>query len=126
MTTLVSPNNEAQPAVKVRKALNLRYSGFDQKENTRHYIFRRSLRGEMGMRVVVSAEMFLFRKYPIRVQDGPAFCLHTLMLESEGLEPSLEELPPRVLTDQDAVAYLASLPIPASTKGKREKRVEAS
>jgi hypothetical protein len=110
----------------VRKPLNLRYSGFDQKENTRHYIFRRSLRGEMGMRVVVSAEMFLFRKYQIRVQDGPAFCLHTLMLDNEGLEPSLKELPPRVLTDQDAVAYLASLPVPASTKGKREKHVEAS
>lgn len=80
----------------------------------------------MGMRVVVSAEMFLFLKYRIRVQDGPALCLHTLMLENDGLEPSLEELPPRVLTDQDAVAYLASLPVPASTKGKREKRVEAS
>lgn len=79
----------------------------------------------MGMRVVVSAEMLLFLKHHVRVQDGPALCLHTLALENEGMEPALKESPPRVLTDQDVIAYLATIPVPA-IKGKREKRAEAS
>jgi hypothetical protein len=104
----------------------LRYSGFDQRDDTRNYVFQYSVPGEKAKPIVVSAEISLLVKHRVRIQDGPDLCLHTLMLEIQGVDFSQTGAPRRVLTAEDLLAYLASRPVPAA-KGKRGKRThEAS
>jgi hypothetical protein len=102
---------------------SLRYSGFDQRDNTRHYVFQYCVPGEKARSIVVSAEIPLLVQHHVRIQDGPALCLHALTLEVHGFDPSQIGLPPRVLTAKDLAAYLASLPVPA-IKGKRAKEAD--
>lgn len=103
---------------------SLRYSGFDQRDNTRFYVFQYCMPGEKSRPIVVSAEIPLLVQHHVRIQDGPALCLHTLMLENQGLELSQTGAPKRVLTAQDLLAYLASLPVPV-VKPKRIKEGDA-
>lgn len=103
---------------------SLRYSGFDQRDNTRFYVFQYCMPGEKSRPIVVSAEIPLLVEHHVRIQDGPALCLHTLMLENHGFDLSQTGAPKRVLTAQDLVAYLASLPVPV-VKPKRIKEGDA-
>jgi|SRR5579864_723963 hypothetical protein len=103
---------------------SLRYSGFDQKDNTRYYVFQYCMPGEKARPIVVSADIPLLVAHHVRIQDGPALCLHTLMLENQGSDLVQTSLPKRVLTAQDLLAYLASLPVPV-VKGKRAKEADA-
>jgi hypothetical protein len=98
----------------------LRYSGFDQRDNTRHYVFQYRVGGEKARPIVVSAEIPLLVKYHVRIQDGPALCLRTLVLEMSGFDLSQTGALQRVLTAEDLLAYLASQPVPV-IKGKRPK-----
>ena len=103
---------------------SLRYSGFEQRDNTRYYLFQYCVPGEKGKPIVVSAEIPLLVQHHVRIQDGPALCLHILALENQGFDLSQTGAPKRVLTAQDLLAYLASLPVPV-TKGKRAKETDA-
>lgn len=67
--------------------LDLRYMGFDQAKDVRRYRFDAILGGKLKRRFVVVADMALFRKHHIAVQDGPTLCLHKLM---SGLETAPE------------------------------------
>ena len=64
---------------------SLRYSGFDQRDNTRYYVFQYCVPGVKARPVVISAEIPLLVEHHVRIQDGPALCLHTLMLEISGV-----------------------------------------
>ena len=99
----------------------LRYSGFDQRHNTRYYVFQYSVPGEKARPVVVTADIPLLVKHHVRIQDGPDLCLHTLMSEVGGLDLSQTGALRRALTVQDLLAYLASQPQPSAIKGKRGK-----
>jgi hypothetical protein len=102
----------------------LRYSGFDQRENTRYYMFQyRVSAAEKARAIVVSADIPLLVKHHVRIQDGPDLCLRTLMLEIAGFDASQTGAMERALTAEDLLAYLASQPVPAS-KSKRIKRTE--
>ena len=105
-----------------RARSNLRYSGFDQRDDTRNYVFQYSVPGEKAKPIVVSADISLLVKHHVRIQDGPDVCLHTLMLEIQGVF-SQSGVPRRVLTAEDLIAYLACQPIPV-LKGKRGKRTD--
>jgi hypothetical protein len=105
-------------------AMSIRYSGFDQRNDTRSYVFQYLVLGEKARPIVVSAEIALFLTHHVRIQDGPALCLHTLMSETSGVDLSQAGTLQRQLTAQDVLAYLASQPLPAQAKGKREKRTE--
>jgi hypothetical protein len=104
--------------------MSIRYSGFDQRNDTRSYVFQYLVLGEKARPIVVSAEIALFLTHHVRIQDGPALCLHTLMSETNGVDLSQAGTLQRQLTAQDVLAYLASQPVPAQAKGKREKRSE--
>ena len=121
-TVLKEP--QAVPELKVGGAMSIRYSGFDQRDNTRSYVFQYIVLGEKAKPIVVTVEIPLFLTHQIRIQDGPALCLHTLMLEINGLDFPPTGTLRRQLTAQDVLAYLASRPLPAVVKGKREKRAD--
>ena len=57
----------------------------------------------------------------VRIQDGPALCLHILKLEMHPVDLPEKEVSRHVVTDEDVTAYLASRPKPEPAKGKREK-----
>jgi hypothetical protein len=109
------------PIVDQRSPAVLRYSGFDQVQNTRLYLFQSFVPGEKKKLIVVSAEMSLFVKHQVRIQDGPALCLRILKLEMHPLDLPQKEPTRRVVTDEDMSAYVAARPKPEPAKGKREK-----
>jgi hypothetical protein len=108
------------PRAQERRSPVLRYAGFDQTGDIRAYLFQRVVIAEKNKLIVVAAEISLFVKHRVRIQDGPALCLHVLTLELENLELSEVAAVRRALTENDVVAYLASRPQPAPPKGKRE------
>ena len=97
-----------------RQSQMLRYTGFEQIGSVRTYLFNRVVIGQKSTPMVVTAEIPMFLKYHVSIQEGPALCLHVLSLESA-------EGPSRQLTEDDIVADLAAKPRPAAPKGKRDK-----
>jgi hypothetical protein len=126
MATNATVTNEPQLVSELRSGAatsTLRYSGFDQRDNTRYYVFQYHVAGEKARPIVVSAEIPLLVKHHVRIQDGPDLCLRTLMLEISGFDLSQTGALRRILTAEDLLAYLASQPAPA-TKAKRTKRTD--
>jgi len=125
MATNSTVTNDLQAVGELRAAgpkSTLRYSGFDQQGNTRSYVFQYFVPGEKARPIIISAEIPLLLKHHVRIQDGPALCLYTLMLEIHGVDFCRTAL--RLLTAEDVMAYLASQPTPPANKGKREKRAD--
>jgi len=126
MATNATVTNEPQLTGELRREgamSTLRYYGFDQRDNTRSYVFQYRVAGEKARPIVVSAEIPMLVKHNVRIQDGPALCLRTLLLEISGLDLSQTGALRRVLTAEDLLAYLASRPAPP-IKGKRFKRTD--
>jgi len=98
----------------------LRYAGFEQTGSVRTYLFDHVVIGQKSTKMVVSAEIPLFLKYHVSIQDGPALCLHVLSSAVSNLEAANPIGPSCELTEDDIIAYLASKPKPPE-KGKREK-----
>jgi cold shock CspA family protein len=92
----------------------LRYMGFDQTESIRAYRFERVSPGEGTQTFIVTTDLALFRKHCVRLQEGPALCLHMLTAELLGADSIPRPPLQRALTDQDMLAHLASRPVPAS------------
>ena len=99
----------------------LRYAGFEQTGSVRTYLFDHVVVGQKSTPLVVSAEIPLFLKYHVSIQDGPALCLQVLSSAVSKLEAADTSGPSRELTEDDIVAYLASKPKPPESKNKREK-----
>jgi hypothetical protein len=98
----------------------IRYMGFEQAGNVRTYNFERLVpRGE-AVKAIVSADLSLFLKYHVGIQDGPMLCLRLVMAELDdssalGLSPFR-----RCLTDHDMQCHLASRRLPEKKRfGRR-------
>ena len=64
--------------------MELRYLGFDQKQNTRTYKFDSVANGQPTAHFAVTADLALFLKNRIGIQEGPTLCANKL---SSGPEP---------------------------------------
>ena len=58
--------------------MELRYMGFDQKQNTRTYKFDGVANGQPTVHFVVTADLALFLANRIGIQEGPTLCAHKL------------------------------------------------
>ena len=58
--------------------MELRYLGFDQKQNTRQYKFDGFANGQATLHYVVTADLTLFREHRIGIQEGPTLCANKL------------------------------------------------
>ena len=74
--------------------------GFDQKQNRRAYRFDRVTKGEATIRFVVTADMALFLKHHIGIQEGPVLCARKLSTDLDTLRAGSHEL-----TNDDLLAY---------------------
>lgn len=101
----------------------LQYRGFEQTGNIRAYRFARISRGEQTREYTVSADLALFAKHHVRIQEGPALSLGRLRLSAyaDGSGAPGWVLS-QWLTDADMLAHLASRPAPAKTptSGRRK------
>ena len=96
-----------------RKETTLRYVGFDQTKAIRTYRFERTSMGEETETFAVTTDMALFTKHHIGIQEGPALCLHVLMI---GLDSASVNAPRLAcsLTEEHMLTYLASKPVPGA------------
>ena len=81
-------------------ALELRYVGFDQRDNIRTYKFDGVQKGQPNVRLVVTADLTLFLKHRINIQEGPDLCAHKLSVDSAAIGPHDHQL-----TDEDLLVF---------------------
>ena len=79
--------------------MELRYMGFDQHDNTRSYKFDGLEKGQPAVRLVVTADLSLFLKHHINIQEGPNLCARKLSTHSARLAPHDYQL-----TEEDLLA----------------------
>ena len=87
--------------------MELRYLGFDQTQNTRAYRFEGLTKGEPTLHFVVTADMAMFLRHRIGLQEGPGLCARKLASDAqtprlENVELTNDDL--RALVDARAVA----------------------
>ena len=98
--------------------MQLRYMGFDQTKNIREYRFDGTAAGETTTHFVVSADLALFVRYHVGLQEGPALCLQKLAADLEALCQL-----PHELTGGDLAAYASARAAAAEQKtGSRKSR----
>jgi cold shock CspA family protein len=98
----------------------LRYMGFQQGETGRMYRFENVFPADRQGSFLVAADLSLFAKHRIALQEGPAICLRLLTdeLRDPGCRPATFKLTERHLLD-----FLARRPPPRTSPGpKRIKR----
>jgi cold shock CspA family protein len=109
-----------RPGVECRDSAPPRYMGFEHRGNLRLYRFERIVPGESRTTLVVDADLALFAKHHVGIQEGPAMCLRLLAAALDTAGVAVAQLPPPyVLTDREMLAYLATRPVPGKRAGPR-------
>lgn len=83
--------------------MQLRYMGFDQTEALRIYRFDSIEERAPTIRYIVSADLTLFLKHRVGIQEGPALCARKLTADLEGLMQCEHRL-----TNDDFLAYVSA------------------
>jgi hypothetical protein len=83
--------------------VELRYMGFDQHDNTRAYKFDGVENGQLFVQFVVTADLTLFLKHHVSIQEGPDLCARNLSADPAGLEQHDHQL-----TNEDFLAFAAA------------------
>jgi cold shock CspA family protein len=97
--------------------MQLQYLGFDQIGNIRQYRFDGIARGAETRHFAVDADLALFARHRVSMQEGPTMCLRLLTAElpiTAG-QPNVS----RQLTDADMLSYLSTRAVPAVRKAPR-------
>jgi hypothetical protein len=104
--------------------MQLRYMGFDQQKSTRTYQFDRFENGARHSRVVISADLDLFLRNQVSIQEGPVLCAKKLASDLEQLH-----LGGHWLTNEDLLEFTnaraASQALKAEMRGRQPKRRRA-
>jgi hypothetical protein len=100
-------------------ASQLRYVGFDQAKNIRKYKFDGVAANETTAHFVVNADLALFFRYHVALQEGPALCLKRLSADLEMLRQLPHELTGGDLADH--VSAQAAAAAKRITKRKRRR-----
>ena len=103
-----------------------RYMGFEHMGHVRAYRFMRFSLGEETEIFVVNADVDLFAKHHIGIQEGPGLCLAVLVAEQNAAARGSQRRP-RSLTEADMLAHVAKRPVPAAKHHpKRTPRASTS
>ena len=106
--------------------MQLRYMGFDQSKNIRIYRFDTVAKGQPVGHFIVTADLVLFQKHNVGIQEGPSLCMHRLAEDLEGPSGS-----PHQLTDDDMRSFVTARKAAQSRKTgprnfKRSQKTAAS
>ena len=80
--------------------MELRYMGFDQHGNMRAYKFDSVEKGQAIARLVVTADLTLFLKHHINIQEGPDLCARKLSADPAAIGQHDHQL-----TNEDLLAF---------------------
>mgnify|MGYP000465854221 CR=1 FL=1 len=97
----------------------LRYVGFEHRGNTRAYFFEYVVPGVEKRTFTVHADLTLFVKHHVGMQEGPALCLRLLTADPDIAEARPPESLDLSLTDQEMQAYVANRPLPRAKHGPK-------
>jgi hypothetical protein len=100
-----------QNSLRRESLMQLRYMGFDQTQNIRVYRFDSVAKGEPVGHFVVSADLVLFQKHHVAIQEGPTLSMQRLAVDLEGLSPSLHQL-----TESDFLDFVSARSLAQSRK----------
>ena len=96
--------------------MEIRYLGFDQRQNSRVYRFDVRIDGHQTKQVSVSADIAVFRNHSVGIQEGPALCGNKLTADLErGWEGEHE------LTSADIRAYADAKALADSQRASKRK-----
>jgi hypothetical protein len=101
------------------KPYEIRYQGFEQTHNIRFFKFQVWRSGEENKEAVVTADLALFRKHDIGIQEGPGISLRLLEAEFQASGAIDGIAWTRTVSDKDMLAHLL---LDASSKSSRKKR----
>ncbi|MEK7408443.1 MAG: hypothetical protein AAB225_25505 [Acidobacteriota bacterium] len=97
----------------------LRYMGFEHRGSVRIYRFERLTPGEEKGTFTVDADLALFTRHHVGIQEGPALCLHLLAAELDVAGAAARTSFGCSLTDREMLAHLASRPVPRAKYGPK-------
>ena len=103
----------------------LRYIGFEHRGSIRAYVFERLSPGSEKRRYTVDADLTLFAKHHVGMQEGPALCLHLLAAELDVAGGAAWASLQCSLTDREMLAHLARC-WHTSRAGPRRERSKAT
>jgi hypothetical protein len=96
--------------------VEIRYLGFDQRENSRVYRFDVRTDGRLTRQVSITADMAIFRNHSVGIQEGPVLSGHKLTADLErGWEGDHE------LTAADVHAHAAAKAIADAERASARK-----
>ena len=95
----------------------LRYVGFEHRGNMRVYQFEILIPGTQKRILTVDADVALFTRHHIGMQEGPALCLHLLTEQLDAGNTVARSSFNCALSDREMLAYLASRPTPRAKHG---------
>jgi len=95
----------------------LRYVGFEHQGNVRAYMFEEIAPGAEKRTFTVNADLALFTRHHVGMQEGPALCLHLLAAELDMAGAAAGTSVQCSLSDREMLAYLASRPAPRARPG---------
>jgi hypothetical protein len=87
--------------------MQFHYNGFTQLDEIREFIFHGACLGQERKIILVTADLSIFRKYNVGLQEGPLLCLRKLSLESATLVSNSQSLLQRKLCEDDICAFAA-------------------
>src|ERR1700734_482260 len=96
--------------------MDLRYMGFDQTLNRRGYKIHYFAKGVSPGGFLGRADIALFLKHHISIQEGPSLCARKLANDIETLQPGEHEL-----TNDDLLAYATDRAAAAAQKAEQRK-----
>lgn len=102
-------------------AAPVRYMGFDQKGAVRTYRFERLGPGDEPEMFLVEADVALFARHHVGIQEGPTLCLRLLLAELQAVNAGQRPVVQCSLTDRELLAYIASRPVPPARSGPKRK-----
>lgn len=97
----------------------LRYMGFEHRGTVRIYRFERLTPGEEKRTFTVDADLTLFTKHHVGIQEGPVLCLHLLAAELDLSNEAEQTTFQCSLTEREMLAHLASRPAPRTKPGPK-------
>lgn len=105
---------------------SIRYLDYTQAGNIREYKFERRSQDGETVSAIVSADLSLFSRHKVGIQDGPMLCLKLVMAELENSNATSDSPFRRSLTDHDLLYHLASKPVPEKKRFGRRSPASAS
>lgn len=96
--------------------MEVKYLGFEQRQNARSYQFDVVEKGEPSRHFIVTADLSLFHTHGVVIQEGPSLCVGKLVADLEKNFVGEHEL-----TDEDLRSYVSARSLAEAKRAEARK-----